>query len=195
MYYLVYALLIVIIASLLFFMLLQRKKYSSRLLKDEKMLLDIEDKCSFYINEYNFLKSMIRDAKFSSEHEKNKKFTGKTALVGDYFLPSYSNTKLILEDLGFDVDIAKTSQDVINKIKYGESYDIIFSNNIYGDGTGSECLKKLKEIKGFSIPVVIHTVTKDARNHFVNEVGFDAYIEKPVTKDNLVPILNKLFNM
>ena len=30
--------------------------------------------------------------------------------------------------------------------------------------------------------------------HFVNEIGFDDYIEKPVTKDNLIPILEKIFN-
>ena len=82
----------------------------------------------------------------------------------------------------------------MNKIKYGEKYDIIFSNNIYRDGTGPECLKKLKEIKGFSIPVVVHTITKDARDHFVNEVGFDDYIVKPVSKDSLVPILEKIFS-
>ena len=102
--------------------------------------------------------------------------------------------KAILENLGFTVDIAESSNYLVDKIKYGEKYDIIFSNNIYRDGTGPECLEKLKNVKGFSTPVIVHTITKDARNHFVNEIGFDDYIEKPVTKDNLIPILEKIFN-
>ena len=115
--------------------------------------------------------------------------------VGAFENPKFAEgTKAVLEDLGFCVDIAKSSEYLIKKIKYGEKYDIIFSNNIYRDGTGPECLKKLKEIKGFSIPVVIHTVTKNARDNFVNEIGFDDYIEKPVTREKLMPILKKIFD-
>ena len=192
MYYWIYALLVVIITILIFFILFQRKKYSSRLTKDEKMLLDIGDKCSFYINEYNSLKNTIIEEKNANQNNEEKKYYGKTALIGDNLLCSYSNTKALLEELGFIVDVAESSKYLVNKIRYGEKYDIIFSNNIYRDGTGTECLKMLKEIKDFSTPVVVHTITKDAKNHFVNEIGFDGYIEKPVTKDKLIPILEKI---
>ena len=194
MYYWAYALFIIIIAILIIFMLFQRKKYASRLSKDEKMLLEVGDKCSFYIEEYNALKNKIINENEKSPKNKDKKYNGKTALIGDNLKASYSNTKAVLEELGFTVDIAESSNYLVNKIKYGEKYDIIFSNNIYRDGTGPECLEKLREIKGFSIPIVIHTITKDARKHFVNEVGFDDYIVKPVTKDALVPVLEKIFN-
>lgn len=194
MYYWIYALFLLIIAILIIFMLLQRKKYASRLLKDEQMLLEVGDKCSFYIEEYVTLKNKIIKENEESPQNKNKKYSGKTALVGDNLKSSYSNTKAMLEDLGFTVDIAENSNYLVDKFKYGEKYDIIFSNNIYRDGTGPECLKKLKKVKGFSTPVIIHTITKDARNHFINGVGFDDYIEKPVTKDNLVPVLEKIFN-
>ena len=193
LYYWIYALLLIIIAILIIFILFQRKKFVSRLSKDEEMLLSMTDKCSFYMDEYNSLQKSICDEKKTQDKE-SKPFSGKTALIGDYFLPSYNSTKAVLEDLGFCVDIAKSSEYLIKKIKYGEKYDIIFSNNIYRDGTGPECLKKLKEIKGFSIPVVIHTVTKNARDNFVNEIGFDDYIEKPVTREKLMPILKKIFD-
>ena len=64
-------------------MLLQRKKYASRLLKDEQMLLEVGDKCSFYIKEYNTLKDRI--IKESQKDSKDKKYKGKTALIGDFF--------------------------------------------------------------------------------------------------------------
>lgn len=74
-----------------------------------------------------------------------------------------------------------------------KKYDIIFSNNIYKDGTGSDCLKKLKEIKGFSTPVIIHTVEKDERDYFVNQIEFDDYIIKPITVESILPVLEKIF--
>ena len=193
MIYIVF-LLIIIITILLIYILLQHRKYAFKLSKIVEKYLETYNKCSFYIREYNSLKNKIHSTTFSSKQEKVKMFNGKTALIGDYFLPSCNNTKSILEDLGFDVDIAESSQYVVDKIKYGEKYDIIFSNNIYKDGTGVECLKKLKSINGFSIPVVVHTVTKNNQNYFVNDIGFDAYIEKPITKDKIIPIIEKLLN-
>ncbi len=77
MYYWVYALLCVIIAILIFFILFQRKKYSSRLSKDEKMLLDIGDKCSFYINEYNSLKNTIIEEKNANQNNEEKNIMEK----------------------------------------------------------------------------------------------------------------------
>lgn len=50
--------------------------------------------------------------------------------------------------------------------------------------------KKIKRNKRFSSPVVIHT-TSNKKNHFISEDGFDDYILKPVSKDNLTPILEK----
>ncbi len=34
-----------------------------------------------------------------------------------------------------------------NAIKYGEDYNIIFSNNIYSDGAGPDCLKEFQFLK------------------------------------------------
>ena len=53
--------------------------------------------------------------------------------------------------------------------------------------------EKAKKCKGFSTPVIVHTITKDARNHFVNDIGFDDYIEKPVTEESTLPVLEKFF--
>ena len=72
MYYWIYALFLIIIAILISFMLFQRKKYTARLSKDEKMLLEVEDKCSFYIEEYNDIKNKI--VKENEINSKNKKY-------------------------------------------------------------------------------------------------------------------------
>lgn len=205
LYYLIFVLLIIII-TLICILLYERSKYLKQTIENKKQLLEMKERCELNLKEINSLKNVL--VKYEEkEYVENDGFTviggklkkdpiyeGKKALIGDYIEFSSNNTKNVLKSLGFDVDVVKNSRDVINKIKCGEKYDIIFSNNIYNDGTGPECLKKLKEIKDFSIPVIIHTISKDKKDYFVNEIGFDDYIYKPVTQENVKPILKRLFN-
>ena len=102
------------------------------------------DKCSFYIDEYNSLRKLFHNEEEFVETKEDKPFKGKTALIGDSFMPSHNNRRFRL--LG---KYWRKWRILNKKIKYGKKYDIIFSNNIYKDGTGPECLKKPKEIKGF----------------------------------------------
>lgn len=119
-------------------------------------------------------------------------FKGKRALVGDYSESSYMITVKALQSLGLIVDVVRSGKDIVDMIKNGYKCDIIFTNNVYeGGDSGERTLHALKEIKGFHIPVIIHTVSRDQRKHFVDECGFDDYIEKPLNKANLQPVLSK----
>lgn len=119
-------------------------------------------------------------------------FEGKRALVGDYYEPSYMITVKVLQSLGLIVDIVHSGKDIVDKIKNGYKCDIIFTNNVYeGEDSGERTLRSLKEIEGFNIPVIIHTVSRDKKKYFVNNCGFDDYIEKPLDKEKLKPILSK----
>ena len=118
-------------------------------------------------------------------------FKGKKALVGDYFSPSYFNTKIVLESLGMKVIIEETINGIKDRIFKGEQYDIIFTNNIYRSGTGLQLLKELKEIEGFSIPIIIHTISKEPIQHFLN-LGFDGCLKKPIKQEETIQVL-KIF--
>ena len=118
-------------------------------------------------------------------------FKGKKALVGDYFPFSYANTKMVLESLGMKVTIEESMNMVKDRILKGEQYDIIFTNNIYRDGTGSQLLKELKEIEGFSTPIIIHTISKGTIKHFLN-LGFDGYLKKPIKQEETIQVLKNL---
>lgn len=206
-WYYIVGILLIIIASLVYFIIYQRTKYMEESLKDKKELSESLDKCQFYMKENIELKKSLE----VFEEEKYKDidtfnvstgeiplepiYKGKKALIGDYLNFSYINTERVLRSLGFSVDIVSSGNDIIEKMKYGEHYDIIFSNNIYRHGpTGPECLKKLRELENFSTPIVIHTITKDKRDYFVNNIGFDDYIVKPVTQENVKPILHRLLD-
>lgn len=204
MLYGIIGILLIIIATLIYCLIYQKNKSLQELLNNRKELIKTIDKEKFYIKENTELKKIImkyEDDIYSKidtfdvcggNVKKDPIYKGKKALIGDYSPISYFNTENVLRSLGFSVDIVPTIEDVVNKIRYGEHYDIIFTNKEYEHGSGEECLKQLRELKDFHIPIVIHTVTKGQRNFFVNEIGFDEYIEKPITQENVKIILKKL---
>lgn len=200
MYYMTVALAFIILIMICL-LIEQKRKYDMEITKKNREISSIRDDYTYYRNEYEKMKdvvdinyevSKINDIEPLDKIKYNPIYKGKKALIGDYLTYSYDITKKVLENLGFEVTVSLSSAEVVKRIKNNEKYDIIFSNNIYRDGTGQECLAKLKEIEGFCTPVVIHTVTKNAKYHFVNEVGFDDYIEKPITQAKILPILEKL---
>lgn len=121
-------------------------------------------------------------------------FKDKKALVGDYFPLSYANTKMVLESLGMKVIIEETMNGVKNRILNGEQYDVIFTNNIYRSGTGSQLLKELKElkeIKGFNTPIIIHTISREPIQYFL-KLGFDGCLKKPIKQEETIQVLKNL---
>lgn len=120
-------------------------------------------------------------------------FEGKRALVGDYFKPSFSNTKEILESLGLEVINEETEPNMYNRLASGEKFDIVITNNIYRVGvTGSELLQKLKKLEGFNTPVIIHTISDEPIEHFLN-LGFDGCLKKPLKQEETLKLLNEIF--
>lgn len=164
---------IIAIITLISILVSEKKKYAKRLAYHQNEQMVLNKKCSIYEKENIQLKEMLN--KYEEEEyerlgcyktingdlKKNPIYEGKRALIGDYMISSYNNTKKVLQSLGFIVDVEKRKDDVIDRISYGTKYDIIFSNNVYPDGTGPELLKELRSYEGFSIPIVIHTVSKN----------------------------------
>jgi len=193
------------IITLISILVSEKKKHAKRLAYHQNEQMKLNKKCSIYEKENIHLKEMLN--KYEEEEyerlgcyktangdlKKNPIYEGKRALIGDYMLSSYNNTKKVLQSLGFIVDIEKRKDDVIDRISYGNNYDIIFTNNVYHDGTGPELLKELRSYEGFSTPIVIHTVSKNQKEYFVDNLGFNGYIEKPVTPEKLIPILQQIF--
>lgn len=212
-------LMLIIILGLICALIAQRNDYLKKLNYHEEQQIEINEKCSQYAKENKELTT--KNSVYFTENANLKEmlsryeedeynrlgcyktckgslvkepiYEGKKALIGDYMVSSYTNTKKVLQSLGFTVDVEKRQDDVINRISYGNDYDIIFTNNVYPDGSGPDLLKELKSFEGFSTPVVIHTISKNQREYFEDYLGFDGYIEKPVSPDDLKPILEKIF--
>lgn len=129
--------------------------------------------------------------KISDKYKPNKKIS---VLVGDYNKSSVSNTASILESMGIDVKIAKSGVEIIKRIENGEKYDLIISNNIYDRGhcDGPQMLEKLKEMDSFNIPVIVLTVSENKRHLFIGEFGFDEYMTKLLTQEQVIETFPKI---
>lgn len=128
---------------------------------------------------------------WSDKMDYNGIYEGKKALIGNYDNFSADMTRKILRNFGLSVERVKTSTDLLEKVKINQ-YDIIFTNNIYQQGVdGPTLLKQLRELEGFNTPVVIHTISANQRYHFVGELEFDEYIEKPIQIADIERVLKK----
>ena len=80
----------------------------------------------------------------------------------------------------------------IEKIKSGTLYNLILMDDMMPKMSGTETLKKLKEIDGFNIPVIALTANAIAgmKEKYISE-GFNDYISKPIDKKELERVLNK----
>lgn len=162
-------------------------------LKNDFEFIEKENtRCQEQINIYEKIEEQISTVKIGNKKvKKNPIYKGKRALIGDYHEWSSENTMNILKSFGLIVDVVRTGEDIVDKIKHGYKCDIIFTNNIYRRGDdGPTTLNQLKKIKGFNIPVIIHTISENERHYFMDICGFDEYVVKPLDQEKIKPILD-----
>jgi len=98
----------------------------------------------------------------------------------------------LLTPYGLSVETVTSGFEAIEKIKNGESYDIIFMDHFMPTMDGMEATKIIREL-GYSQPVVALTanaLTGRAEMFLAN--GFDDFISKPIDIRQLNTVLNKL---
>ncbi len=114
------------------------------------------------------------------------------ALIGDYTNSMAPLTNSIIRTMGIQTEIVPTASDIIDRIKDGNKYDIIITNNVYPKGeSGQMVLDTLKEDENFKVPIVILTVDQDARDIYLDK-GFDEYIQKPIDEEKIKKMFPKL---
>lgn len=166
---------------------------------------DSERKC--WETEYEILEKEVNFLK-EEEYEKLKKepiivsnkklkikstFKNKKVLIGDYNKEMLRHTRKIFLSLGFAVDTVQSGDDLIQKVLCGNDYDVIVTNNIYRNSCdGPDVLRELREIDSLSAPIVVLTISTGQKEKFINEIGFDGYLEKMLTQKQAEEVMREL---
>ena len=80
-------------------------------------------------------------------------------LVADYYAASANITDSVLQNIGVYAEFVSSGEDVIDRIKKNNSYDIIITNNILcGKLDGYQTLLELKNIYRQLSIVSLHVV-------------------------------------
>ncbi len=149
-------------------------------------------------SEYNrgTIVTIILDQKIYTSSDKKDNYDGyvnnkKILIVDD----NNSRIKLIgkiLEKHNILYDSSNLGKDALDRIRKGDKYDMLLLDDDMPYLSWNVVMKKLKNIKGFNIPVII--LTKDDNKNNIKEykdVGITDYISKPIDKDDLMNKIGK----
>lgn len=140
--------------------------------------------------------SFIWNKKVQAKYNKNLKYTTNKkikVLIGDYTDSMAPFTNSVLRNMGIETEVVPTASDIIDRVKDGNDYDLIITNNTYSNGESGEKVLELKEDKDFSIPIVVLTVRHNSRMEFLS-AGFDEYIEKPLDEKKVINVFTKFID-
>ncbi len=98
----------------------------------------------------------------------------------------------LLKKYNFNIDSCTSAIACIAKLNNGETYDVIFMDDMMPKMTGKEAVKKLKSDPNFKIPVIVLTANAitGMREEYL-AAGFDDYLSKPIEKKELERVIKE----
>ena len=145
-------------------------------------------------SEYNkgTIATIILDQKIYTNNNKDNYVNNKKILIVDDNNSSIKLISKILEKHNILYDSSNLCKDALDRIRKGYKYDLILLDEDMPYLSWNVIMKKLKNIKGFKIPVIILT-ENDGMNNIkeYKDVGITDYILKPIDKDYLMNKISK----
>lgn len=127
----------------------------------------------------------------------NKKvnLSNKRILIVDDNKLNIKVAKRALQDFNLVIEECYNGKECLEKIKAGNSYDLILMDIMMPEMSGETALSELKKIEGFNTPVIALTADAIAGSEEkYKQEGFIDYIAKPFTKDQIKVKLDSVFN-
>ncbi|MDD2434882.1 MAG: ATP-binding protein [Bacilli bacterium] len=122
-------------------------------------------------------------------------YSSKKVLIVDDNRLNIKVARRSLEPLNFAlIDECYDGQQCLNKINKGHQYDLILMDIMMPVMSGETTFEQLKKMEDFNTPVIALTADAiaGAEEKYMN-LGFDDYIPKPFSKDQIKVKLDKLF--
>ncbi len=128
----------------------------------------------------------------NKEQDKIKKYKGKKVLIVDDNKLNIKVACRALKNFDFIIDECYDGLQCLEKVKTN-SYDLILMDIMMPNMNGEDCISELKKISEFKTPVIALTADAiaGAREKYIKE-GFNDYITKPFTKEQIKEIIDKL---
>ena len=149
-------------------------------------------------SEYNrgTIVTIILDQKIYTSGDEKDNYdsyvNNKKILIIDDNNSSIKLISKILEKHNILYDSSNLSKDALDKIRKGDKYDMLLLDDDMPYLSWNVVMKKLNNIKGFNIPVIILTKNDNINNiKEYKDVGVTDYILKPIDKDDLMNKISK----
>lgn len=102
--------------------------------------------------------------------------------------------RIVLEPLGYEVDISETADDVIDKIGLYKPHVVIMDNWIPGTH-GLEAIKAIRSYDNYrDIPVILCSANDDLVS-LAERAGATAYLSKPFDLVELEMVVESMFKL
>ena len=123
-----------------------------------------------------------------------EKYEGKKVLIVDDNKLNIKVARRSLADFSFVIEECYNGAECLEKIKSGNTYDLILMDIMMPIMSGETAMKELQKIEGFKIPVIALTADAiaGAKERYIGQ-GFTDYISKPFSKDQIKMKLDKIF--
>lgn len=135
--------------------------------------------------------------KDQNEQKEIKAFdvSGKRILVVDDNKLNLKVATRLLKEYNVEIETIDSGFECIEKIKAGQTYDLILMDDMMPKMTGTETIAKLKQIEGYNIPTIALTANAiSGMKEKYMKAGFDGYLSKPIDKLELNRIINDFLN-
>lgn len=122
-------------------------------------------------------------------------FTNSKVLVVDDNKVNIKVALKLLSNYGIEADSCESGFAAIEKLKVGNTYDLILLDDMMPKMSGVETLKHIRECVIYDIPVVALTANalSGMKEKYLSS-GFDDYLAKPIEKNELYRILLTYLN-
>lgn len=157
-------------------------------------MVTIPQKIATMYNAYEKLNNDYAQSTNMFNNEVHNKFNNLRVLIVDDNKLNLKVAIRALDGITSFIDTATNGIECLDKIKTGNTYDLILMDIMMPEMSGVRALHELKKIPGFNTPVI--ALTADAVNGAETEYleeGFNSYIAKPFKKDQIAKVINDIF--
>ncbi len=117
---------------------------------------------------------------------------GKKVLLTEHIDEQYELLISILEPLNMVIERAVSGKDLVDQLKSGKKYDLLFVNLKSSIVTGQELVTEIRRLNN-KVPVIVRsTFFSDEETHLLREFGCDHLVTKPVDPKVLFSMIGSL---